>query len=177
MCIRDSFYVHPKAITESIYNSNYQLASVVSGETSELINYQWNDNLSKTEMAIRDTNSQSQKDNIVHKLEHNKEYIAVAWLDDDNFSLSIIEGQMSPKNNVYNIRFFSVIDRSIFLGNDTSAITTVEKGKVSNNITVDNCADIELINDVQSNFCQIANIGESYLVVIDDNNEIVISQQ
>lgn len=172
-----NFYVSPKAITESIYNSNYQLASVVSGETSELINYQWNDNLSKTEMAIRDTNSQSQKANVVLNLEHNKEYFAVAWLDDDNFSLSIIEGQMSPQNNVYNIRFFSVIDRSIFLGNDTSAITTVEKGKVSNNITVENCADIELINDVQSNFCQIANIGESYLVVIDDNNEIVISQQ
>ena len=127
-----NFYVSPKAITESIYNSNYQLASVVSGETSELINYQWNDNLSKTEMAIRDTNNQSQKANIFHKLEHNKEYFAVAWLDDDNFSLSIIEGQTSPQKNVYNIRFFSVIDRSIFLGNDTSAITTVEKGKVSN---------------------------------------------
>ena len=172
-----NFYVSIKAISESIYNSKYQLASIESGETSELINYQWNDSFSKTEMAIRDTNSQSQKANVVLKLEHHKEYFAVAWLDDDNFSLSIIEGQTSPQNNVYNIRFFSVIDRSIFLGNDTSAITTVEKGNVSNNITVDDCADIELINDVQSNFCQIANIGESYLVVIDDNNEIVISQQ
>ena len=109
-----NFYVSIKAISESIYNSKYQLASIESGETSELINYQWNDSFSKTEMAIRDTNSQSQKANVVLKLEHHKEYFAVAWLDDDNFSLSIIEGQTSPQNNVY-LRNFYIDDPLVCL--------------------------------------------------------------
>lgn len=172
-----SFYSAPAALIGEIYNSDYEQASVLSGEKSEPIKYQWNDSLSKTEVAVRDTSSQTKKASISYTFDDNNEYFSVAWLDDDSFSLSIIEGQTSIQRDVYNIRFFSETELSIILGDDTSAITSVEKGEVSEILTFDNCADIELINNVQSDFCQIANIGESYLVVIDKNNEVIISEQ
>tara|TARA_R110002050_G_C8935955_1_gene512295 strand:+ start:2224 stop:2901 length:678 start_codon:yes stop_codon:yes gene_type:complete len=172
-----NFYASPNAITESIYNSKYELASILKGETSELLSYQWNEKLSRTEMAVTDSNTETKKATVMHELEHNKAYFAVAWLDEDNLSLSIVDAQISPQNNVYNIRFFSALDKSIFLGNNSSALTTVKKGNISNDISVENCTEIELINNIQSNFCQVANIGESYLIVIDANNDIVIAQE
>lgn len=43
--------------------------------------------------------------------------------------------------------------------------------------TFDNCDELGAINNSGSNFCQIANVGQSYIVIINQNGEVVFGQE
>jgi hypothetical protein len=172
-----NFYSRPLGITDEIYSSEYEVASILEEDVSEPYTYKWNEHLSRSELAITDSVSLSKKDKITFTIENDKAYSGISWLDNNKYSLSIVSAVSNPSSDNYAIRFFSTIDQNIFIGtSDTSLVASV-KGEITAAFNFDNCADLDIINDNESNFCQIANAGESYIVVIGLNGKVTLAQE
>lgn len=172
-----TFYAKYKGISESIYSSEYELVSVLEKQTSEAIIYKWNDKLSDTEFAVIDSVSQSKKNKTSHTISDDQSYVAVAWQDNDETTLTVIGVVNNANVNAYAVRFFSEIDQQVTFGDSESFSVTAEKGEVTNVVEIDSCAALEAVNDQQTNFCQMANLGESYLFVITADGEVVFTQE
>jgi len=172
-----NFYARPLGISDNIYSSEYEVASVLKSEVSQPYTFRWNEHLSHSEFAITDSVSLSKKDKISFTLENGKAYSGIAWLDNNDFSMSIIAAVSNPNSDNYAIRFFSMTDQNIFVGNDDSSLVSAVKGEITATFTFDNCVDLDVINDNESNFCQVANAGESYIAVIGKNGEVTLGQE
>ena len=57
-----NFYSRPLGITDEIYSSEYEVASILEADVSEPYTYKWNEHLSRSELAITDSVSLSKKD-------------------------------------------------------------------------------------------------------------------
>ena len=173
-----NFYARPLGIIlDEVYESEYEVASLLKGEVSEPYIYRWNEHLSTSEFAIADSASITKKDKMEYTLENNNAYWGIAWIDNNKYSISILNTMSNPDNNSYSIRFFSMSDQNIFIGESNAPLIAAQKGEVTPVFTYNNCADIDTINNKFVDFCQIANMGESYLAVIGENGEIIIGQE
>ena len=172
-----NFYVRPFGIIENIYSSEYEVASILEGEVTESYTYRWNKDFSKTQFALADSGSLSKKKKLQYTIENDSDYWGIAWLDNNKYSMSFVDFVSNPTSDSYAIRFFSMADKNIFVGESNSPLVAAIKGKVTATFTFDNCAELEVINDNPSNFCQVANVGESYIAVIGVNGEVTIGQE
>lgn len=172
-----NFYARPHGISDNIYTSEYEVASIFKADVSEPYTYKWNEHLSRSEFAITDSTSLSKKDKITFTIENDKAYSGIAWLDNNEYSLSIVDVVSNPSSDNYAIRFFSTTDQNIFVGTSDSSLVSAIKGEITATFTFDNCVDLDVINDNESNFCQIANAGESYIAVIGLTGEVTLAQE
>ena len=172
-----SFYIQPKHISKSIYSSKHEVANISEGDISEPYTYQWNENFSRSVFASIDSVSQTKKYQVNFTIENEKSYWGIAWLDNNEYSMSIVKLSSNPSSDGYAIRFFSMSGQDISVGDSTSPLVTAYKGEATSTFTFDNCADIEIINGNLANFCQIANAGESYIAIILANGEVIFAQE
>jgi len=172
-----NFHIQAKGISETIYASKYKVASILEGSVSESYAYNWNKHFSRSEFGIIDSVSLTKKDTVKHTIENNKAYWGIAWLDKNEYSITIVDFSSHTNSDSYAVRFFSMSDQDIFLGDNTTPVFKAVKGEVTPTFTFNNCIDLVVINDNPSDFCQIATAGEHYIAVIGLDGEVTLALQ
>ncbi len=172
-----NFYAKYIGISESIYQSEYEVASVINDESSTQIIYQWNDALSRTSIAITDTNTQTLRATDEYNLINNQAYIGIAWLDEGEYVINLVEANNNTTESDYTVRFFTSTDQTLHFDGSNLPEIIAEKAQITSSFSFDNCADMELINNISANFCQIANVGNSYIAVIKANGDVIFTQE
>lgn len=171
-----AFYIKPKSISHSVFTEQYQAVEILSGEVSSPYSYQWHQSLEETKFGVRDSNSQSKSTTLKKEVNQDGNYWLLAWQDEDEYQLSLF-AKSQQNNNNYSVRIFANQAFPIYLNGEPSPVTVTEKGQVSASYQINDCASGLVIGLYPVDFCQQANLGQSYLVVIDEQGNIITGQE
>ena len=106
----------------------------------------------------------------------NKQYWAVSWGDDANSQLSILEREQSNEVNTYNVRMFTTKALDVTIVGTQGVVLTTQPEMITDFFHLNNCSDL-YVNNNPIDLCQIGNIGGSYLVIADENGQLVVVEE
>jgi len=171
-----TFYAKSNLYLRDVYHGDFEVVKLLAAGVSGSITHKWSSHGHKFEFATEDTNSGANTTDVRFDLTNQANYWAVAWLNNNNDTLSIFQKKTSSVSGVFSVRIFANANLTVkILGNATNFTNTVA-GQVSETYTVESCADL-YVGGNEIDLCQQANFGQSYLVVVDSDGLITYAKE
>lgn len=167
------FYTKSTVYPNSVFNSDHRVVEIMANDASNLITHKWINGARQTEFAIEDSNSASARKSTIIDLQDNKEYWSVAWQHGGEHELSIFAKESANTANQYSVRVFANSNVDIWLAPQQQPAAITETGHASQVVTVNVCSDLRVGNTL-IDLCQSANLGGSYLVVVDTESDAYV---
>lgn len=172
-----TYYVNSVRYGDSLFRGEHRSKDVLPQDASESHKYTWVKRGANTRVGVEDTNSASIRDETRILLDDKKDYWAIAWtLSSNNVEISAFKQETNNVANEFNVRIFANAELEIFIGSSTAKVDTTEIGIVTGFYAVQNCDDLKVAN-IPVNLCQSADLGFSYLVVVDQNGQLVVTKE
>lgn len=162
---------------DKLFRSNYIVADdIPKASVSGSYEYEYKNISNAIHIGAIDSNSLHYNAKSKATLSGGKKYWGIVWKDYNELQFDTFRQKRNEKANVYNVRIFSNINASVYInGNDNEALR-LEKGKVSDFLTINQCANSLTINDSDIDLCGV-NHGYSYLVVFNNNGDTIITRE
>lgn len=170
-----SFYAKNTGVTTSIYHDDNLTITLLEQQASENITHRWLGD-SVSDFGVREANYRSKSATLSSTLADKQSYWLVAWLNDNSFELNHLLKTSDNKDGVYRVRLFSNSVQDVYVNGNSSAELTVQKGQVSQYVTVNDCAAL-VVGDNEIDLCQSGNLGKSYLAVVNEQGLLVLVEE
>ncbi len=172
-----TFYMNSVKEDEALFRDDHRTRDVSAQDASESYKYTWIKGFSNTRVGVEDSNSRTTQVSTEIRLRDKRDYWAIAWsLTSNDIQLSAFEQKTFDVAGEYTVRVFANAELDIVVGTSTTPLETTEIGKVTGFIGIQNCNDLE-VGGISINLCQNANVGSSYLVVVDDDGEVLVLKE
>lgn len=172
-----TYYINSVRQDNGLFRDEYRTSDVVPQDFSQSHKYVWVKGFSNSRVGVEDTNSGSSRDETRISLRDKRDYWAIAWtLNSGNVQISTFEQETNNVANEFTVRIFANAELDVFIGPSTTKVDTTEIGLVSGFYAVQNCDDLT-VGNIAVNLCQSADLGFSYLVVIDQNGDVVVAKE
>ena len=160
------FYLKSTVYNESVYADKFLLVELAAAETSTAKKHEWISGAKESKFAIENAINQQGRTSQTLDLNNGDNYWTIAWQQQSIAQIFVIKRSPSNTGGVYKIRIFSSENSVVKNSYDDTIITSTQAGEVSDAFALENCADLT-IADMAIDICQVGQLGQSYLVVID----------
>lgn len=172
-----TFYTKSSVYPNSTYDDQHRVTEVVPFSGSNEIAHEWIDGANQTRFAFENTNSGSDRTSATFDLVHNKANWAIGWVNNQSHHLSLVEKSTANQADKYAVRIFTNADLAIHVNQQPGDVAETESGVISSFFSVDVCTDL-VVGEHPINLCQSANVGNSYLIFLDDQTgDYIIAQE
>jgi len=164
----------------SVYDSKFRIRDQQGLSSSHSINQEWVGDANEIQFAAFDTNSNQARTEVRTRLIHNRDYYAISWSEGSVHKLSVLQRSPANNNNDYAVRFFTSKSMDIIDTYNEEVLLNTQAGEISQHIIVENCADLEVsfdANNYDLDLCATGTPGNSYLLTINDNGDMVMVQE
>jgi hypothetical protein len=172
-----TFYVKDSTSNKGIFDTSFKAIELPAGEHSEEISHKWIFKTNKSQFATKKSITERSKVTTYFNLSNNHQYWAIAWLLNNNNKISLIEKShhTNTSSNFYNVRIFSSAVLNISnINNDSLGATEI--GVASIYFSVSHCDELK-VGGNNIDLCQIANLGQSYIAVVDSTGTIIVVEE
>ena len=170
-----SFYGKNTSITTSLYHDDNLTVTLLEQQSSENLPHRWLGN-SVSDFGVREANYRSKSATLSSTLADKQNYWLIAWLNGNSFALNQLIKTSDNQDGVYRVRLFSNSVQNVYVNGNTSAELTVQKGQVSQYVTVNDCTAL-MVGDNEIDLCQSGNLGRSYLAVVNEQGLLVLVEE
>jgi len=171
-----TFYLKSRLYVKSVYDNDFEIIELTTGNASQPIKHKWSSSGHKSIFAIENSNSGKNLTDIKYNLDNNESYWAVAWLDNNDETISVFEKNPRNQSDVFKVRIFANASLEVvILGNDNTLPNTVS-GEASDTYTLNGCADL-FVGGKEIDLCTLGDFGKSYLAVVNEDGLISYSQE
>jgi len=171
-----TFYLKSRLYAKSVYDNDFKIIEITTGTASRPIKHKWSSSGHKSIFAIENSNSGRNLTDIKYSLDNNESYWAVAWLDNNEETISVFEKKPLNQSDVFKVRIFANASLEVvILGNDNTLPNTVS-GEASDTYTLNGCADL-YVGGKEIDLCALGDFGKSYLAVVNKDGLINYSQE
>lgn len=160
------FYLKSTVYNESVYANKFNTIELNIGDMSSAIKHEWISGAKESKFATENAISQAERTSHTLDLINDKSYWAISWLNQNEPSISVFQKAASDTSGVYKVRVFSSENAVVKNTYNDEIITSASQGEVSGSFALENCSDLSVAN-IAIDLCQQANLGNSYLVVVD----------
>lgn len=160
------FFLKSTLYNESVYANRFNTVELNAHEMSSAIKHEWISGGKQSKFAAENAVNQSDRTSQKIDLIDKKNYWAVAWLNQDEPEIDVFQKSASDTSGVYKVRVFSSENAVVKNTYKDEIITSASQGEVSGSFALENCSDLSVAN-IAIDLCQQANLGNSYLVVVD----------
>lgn len=172
-----TFFIKNGSESGNVFDDKFEITSVNVQRISNEIRYRWNENNSRNQIASQDTNSRLIGQSLTRTLRNNRNYWVVSWLlNQSNYRLSLFERQSNDTPDEFQVRIFANRELQITIDSQNNDNTFTQAGEVSPHYSLAQCNDLS-VGGIEIDLCQTGEIGRSYLVVVDNNGQVVIGQE
>lgn len=169
-----TFYVKESSDSSSVYLNKHKVTTLIQGDYSDELRHKWF-SIQESRFAVEDTNSRDEQMSIEYRLKDDRDYWSVAWLNNDEYNLSLFKRVSSDRDGLYRVRIFANDKLDVYLGENTTKLLTTETGQVSDFISLDKCTDL-VIEGNAIDLCS-GDFGHSYLLVVNANGLIAMAEE
>ena len=155
-----------KSDVDNLFEDKYSIVSDVeknSASTSYRYRYSLIEN--SIHVGVIDSLNLSLSAHTNHTLSNKHQYWAIAWHNGNDYAMTSIKKAPSNQSGVYKIRVFTHQDLSFTL-NGVAQNNKIQAGKVTDALSITQCADGLIIGDNPIDLCS-GDFGQSYLVIAD----------
>ncbi|MDE3273844.1 hypothetical protein [Pseudoalteromonas sp. G4] len=145
----------------------------VNGYSSEY-DYDYPAVMNMVNIGMRSAMSSQNEVKVHTNLSDDDEYWVIAWQNGVEKHLTLLEKKERDNANTFNVRIFANGVYPVTLKG--SQVMTTERGKVSDFLTLDNCALDLTINGHAIDLCT-GDFGESYLLVVNSDGKQVLVEE
>jgi len=150
------------------------VSEVPAYEIGDIYNYSYKLINNMINIGVKNSVTASNKTRMTTTLDDNDNLWVIAWEASNEQFLSVIDKRKGNNANKFNVRLFANGNYNVYLSEQQ--IFTTEKGKATDYITVDNCNNELKIDEQNIDLC-MANIGFSYLLVVDNTGKLVMAEE
>ncbi|XPF95022.1 hypothetical protein ACM9HF_03120 [Colwellia sp. RE-S-Sl-9] len=169
-----TFFIKQDGASGKIYNNKHRVISLLKETASGEIKHTWF-GFKQSQIAVEDTNTRSNYTSIKKTLRDKRNYWTVAWLDNNDYELSIFEKETSNMDGLYRVRVFSNGQYPIYINGNTTNTLFTKKGEVSDFFSVEKCTELKIANN-NIDLCK-GDFGKSYLAVVDENGLLSLTEE
>jgi hypothetical protein len=171
-----TFYLKSSVYNANVFAERFKIEELLAAQVSENHEHQWIKGASQSVFAIENSITNGSRVSYNTELNENSDFWAIAWNEANDSVLSVFEREDNNKTGVYSVRIFTTAKLAVkeYDSNDTLGIT--EPGVVTTAFEIDECSDL-IIGENEIDLCQVATLGNSYLVIADTTGQILVVQE
>lgn len=169
-----TFFIKENGASGDVYSNKHRVISLLKETASGEIKHTWF-GFKQSEIAVEDTNTRSHYTSIKKTLRDKRNYWTIAWLDNNDYELSIFEKNTSNEDGVYRVRVFSDGQYPVYINGKTNREFVTKEGEVSDFFSVENCTELK-IADNNIDLCK-GDLGKSYLAVVDKDGLLSLTEE
>lgn len=172
------FHLQKRSLTtgsSGLFDSKNRVAGniQVNGYSSEY-DYDYPAVMNQVNIGMRGAMSNSNEVKMHTNLSDDDEYWVIAWQNGVEKHITLLKKKERDNANTFNVRIFANGVYPVTLKG--SQVMTTERGKVSDFLTLDNCALDLTINGRAIDLCT-GDFGESYLLVVNSDGKQVLVEE
>ena len=171
-----SFYIKSTVNPLSVYDDKFFVTSLRENSFSEFVTHSWIDGAFEAEFAAFDTNTEQNRTNFKRNLSADTDYFALLWFGTTGHQISVIERKPAVSPSVYTLRLFTASPVQIFDKTTDELTISTKAGEASEHIQIDGCDDLKA-QQFDINLCATGTPGRAYLVVINQQGEILVLEE
>jgi len=149
-------------------------ADVASNTVSTTYRYSYKAINNMINLGVKNSITTNQEERITKTLSNNDNLWVISWKASGEQTVSVISKKQNNNADVFNVRLFANGNYTVLIDN-TKTITT-EKGKVTDYLSVNSCANGLKIDDKFIDLCT-GDFGASYLLIVDKNGKRVMAEE
>lgn len=160
-----------------LFRSSYNVAdNIPTASVSTTYDYEYKNINNAIHIGAIDSNSLHYNAKSKTTLSAGKKYWGIIWKDYNELQFDTFRQKRKEQANIYNVRIFSNVNAHVYTNGTNNIATTLEKGKVSDFMQINQCANSLIVDDTEIDLCSV-NEGYSYLVVYNNHGETIITRE
>lgn len=172
------FYVDKRNIStgySGLFDSNNLVsADVNTNDIGSAYTYSYKAINNMINLGVKDSVNVNKEERTTTTLKNSDDLWVIAWEASGERLLSVIDKKSNNTADVFNVRVFA--NDSYDVSVDGVKILTTEKGKVTEYLSISHCVDGLKVAGRAIDLCA-ANIGGTYLLVVDNNGKRVMAEE